>query len=97
MHVIFLFSRSFYDSNVCLSEAGAAWGTNKKYSNFVIDVGFSAIDKPLNNAQKGTILVNMTEDSIKDFANEIITIFHNVGVTQDFSQDTVIKIIKEIK
>lgn len=95
MHVIFLFSRSFYDSNVCLSEAGAAWGTNKKYSNFVIDVGFSAIDKPLNNAQKGTILVNMTEDSIKDFANEIITIFHNVGVTQDFSQDTVIKIIKE--
>lgn len=95
MHVIFLFSKSFYDSNVCLSEAGAAWGTNKKYSNFVIDVGFSAIDKPINNAQKGSILVNMTEDSIKDFANEIITIFHNVGVTQDFSQDTVVKVIKE--
>lgn len=95
MHVVFLFSRSFYDSNVCLGEAGAAWGTNKKYSNFVIDLGFSAIDKPINNAQKGAVLIDFSEDSIKNFANEIIRILESVGVSQKFSTEEVVKIIKE--
>lgn len=95
LHVVFLFSRSFYDSNVCLAEAGAAWGTNKKYSNFVIDLGFSSIDKPINSGQKGAILVDMTEDSIKDFAKEVIRILKSVGVSQDFDQDAVIEIIND--
>lgn len=29
LYVIFLFSRSFYNSNVCIAETGAAWATNK--------------------------------------------------------------------
>lgn len=95
MHVVFLFSRSFYDSNVCLGEAGAAWGTNKKYSNFVIDLSFSSIDKPINGAQKGAVLVDMTENSIKDFAKEIIRILESVGVKNKFDQDDIISIIKE--
>lgn len=95
MHVVFLFSRSFYDSNVCLGEAGAAWGTNKKYSNFVIDLGFSSIDKPINGAQKGAVLVDMTENSIKDFAKEIMRILESVGVRNKFDQDEIISIIKE--
>lgn len=95
MHVVFLFSRSFYDSNVCLGEAGAAWGTNKKYSNFVIDVGFSSIDKPINGAQKGAVLVDMTENSIKDFAKEIMRILESAGVRNKFDQDEIISIIKE--
>lgn len=95
MHVVFLFSRSFYDSNVCLGEAGAAWGTNKKYSNFVIDLGFSSIDKPINGAQKGAVLVDMTENSIKDFAKEIMRILESVGVRNTFDQDEIISIIKE--
>lgn len=47
LYVIFLFSRSFYNSNVCIAETGAAWATNKKYSNVVIDMGFEGIDKPI--------------------------------------------------
>ena len=56
LYVIFLFSRSFYNSNVCIAETGAAWATNKKYSNIVIDMGFGGIDKPINNSQIGVSL-----------------------------------------
>lgn len=94
MHVVFLFSRSFYDSNICISEAGAAWGTNKKYTNFVIDLGFSDIDKPLNSSQKGVSLINQDLDNIKDFAKEIIRILNSVGVDKTFENDIVVDIIK---
>ena len=60
LYVIFLFSRSFYNSNVCIAETGAAWATNKKYSNVVIDMGFSGIDKPINNCQIGVSLEDLT-------------------------------------
>ena len=33
VYVIFLFSRHFYDSNVCIAETGAAWATNRNHSN----------------------------------------------------------------
>lgn len=61
LYVIFLFSRSFYDSNVCIAETGAAWATNKKYSNVVIDMGFSGIEKPINNCQIGVSLGDLTD------------------------------------
>lgn len=48
--VIFLFSKAFYDSNICISEAGAAWATNQYCLNVIIDIDFSDIDKPSNNA-----------------------------------------------
>lgn len=48
--VIFLFSKAFYDSNICISEAGAAWATNQNCMNVVIDISFSDIEKPSNNA-----------------------------------------------
>lgn len=48
--VIFLFSKAFYDSNICISEAGAAWATNQNCLNVVIDISFSDIEKPSNNA-----------------------------------------------
>lgn len=47
---IFLFSKAFYDSNICIAEAGAAWATNKSCLNVIIDVKFEDIDKPSNNA-----------------------------------------------
>lgn len=94
MHVIFLFSKSFYDSNVCLAEAGAAWGTNKQYTNFVIDIGFGDIDNPINRNQKGAILVNLQEQDYKDFAKEIIRILKSVGVEQELEHTKVINIIK---
>lgn len=65
LYVIFLFSRSFYNSNVCIAETGAAWATNKKYSNVVIDMGFSGIDKPINNSQIGVSLADLTSDDLR--------------------------------
>lgn len=95
MHVIFLFSKSFYDSNVCLAEAGAAWSTNKKYSSFVIDIGFSDIDNPINRNQKGAVLVSMQEQDIKDFAKELIRIMKSVKVEQEFVEADIVEIINE--
>ena len=95
LHVVFLFSKSFYDSNVCLAEAGAAWGTNKLYTNFVIDIGFGDIDSPINKNQKGAVLVNLQEQDYKDFAKEIIRILKSVGVEQDFEEETVLRIVKQ--
>ena len=48
--VVFLFSKAFYDSNICISEAGAAWATNQYCLNVIIDIGFGDIDRPSNNA-----------------------------------------------
>lgn len=95
MHVIFLFSRSFYDSNMCLAEAGAAWGTNKHYTNFVIDIGFEDITKPINNFQKGASLSDFSSEGIKILADELIRIVKSVGIEKEFLQDEVVKIIQE--
>lgn len=64
LYVIFLFSRAFYNSNMCIAETGAAWATNKKYSNVVIDMGFDGIDRPINNAQIGISLANLDDDEL---------------------------------
>lgn len=64
LYVIFLFSRSFYNSNVCIAETGAAWATNKKYSNVVIDMGFGGIDKPINNNQIGVSLYDLADSEL---------------------------------
>lgn len=65
LYVIFLFSRSFYNSNVCIAETGAAWATNKKYSNVVIDMGFGGIDKPINNNQIGVSLADLDAEDLQ--------------------------------
>lgn len=65
LYVIFLFSRSFYNSNVCIAETGAAWATNQKYSNVVIDMGFGGIDKPINNSQLGVSLADLEAEDLR--------------------------------
>lgn len=65
LYVIFLFSRSFYDSNMCISETGAAWATNKRYSNIVLDMGFDGIEKPINNSQIGVSLSDLTDPDLR--------------------------------
>lgn len=95
MHVVFLFSRSFYDSNMCLAEAGAAWGTNKHYTNFVIDMSFDDITKPINNFQKGAILNDFSIEGKKILADELIRIVKSVGVEKNLTQQEVINIIEE--
>lgn len=95
LYVVFLFSKSFYDSNVCLAEAGAAWGTNKKYTNFVIDIGFGDIDNPINRNQKGAKLIDMQEPDFKDFAKELIHIMRSVKVRKEFIEDEVIEVVRK--
>lgn len=65
LYVIFLFSRSFYNSNVCIAETGAAWATNQRYSNVVIDMGFGGIDKPINNSQLGVSLADLEAEDLR--------------------------------
>lgn len=80
LYVIFLFSRSFYNSNMCIAETGAAWATNKKYSNVVIDMGFGGIDRPINNAQIGLSLGDMNSDTvIMDIRDLVKNAFSNIG------------------
>ena len=97
IYVIFLFSKSYYDSNVCLAEAGAAWGTNRKYTNFVIDMPFSDISDPINRNQKGAKLIFSTEEDKKDFAKELIRVVNSVGIDKDYVIDDVVKTINEIQ
>lgn len=65
LFVIFLFSRSFYNSNICIAETGAAWATNQQYSNVVLDMSFSGIDKPINNCQIGVSLNDLDNPDLK--------------------------------
>ncbi len=61
IYVIFLFSRHFYDSNVCVAATGAAWATNRNHSNVIIDIGYDDIDKPIDNAKQGFIIKNLDD------------------------------------
>ena len=76
--VIFLFTKSFYDSNSCLAEAGAAWATNTQYMNFPIDIDFSDIDKPIDNAKAGSRFIFDSEDQKYDFCLAVQSILATV-------------------
>lgn len=83
LYVIFLFSRSFYNSNICIAETGAAWATNKDYSNVVIDMDFSYIDEPINNNKLGiSFNINLqSEDFSLNLAELIRTTLTSIGYT----------------
>lgn len=77
-YIVFLFTKSFYDSNACLAEAGAAWATNTNYMNIVVDINFSDIDKPLNNSSNGAEFKFDSDDKTKLFANAIAKILKEI-------------------
>ena len=82
LYVIFLFSKSFYNSNVCIAETGAAWATNKHYSNVVIDMNFSDIDNPCDRNRRGVDLSNLTNaNNIIDLRNLFIAILNEIGMS----------------
>ena len=95
LYVIFLFSRSFYNSNVCIAETGAAWATNQKYSNIVIDMDFSGIDKPINNSQIGVSLADLDADDLQYKLKSLIRNALKVtGFTPDPKDTTIEAAIK---
>ncbi|MBC3887802.1 hypothetical protein GH810_05715 [Acetobacterium paludosum] len=59
--VVFIFSKSFYDSNVCLGEVGAAWATNQNCLNVIIDIDFGDVEKPSDNALSGIKFKNLQD------------------------------------
>ena len=79
IYVIFLFSRHFYDSNVCVAETGAAWATNRNHSNVIIDIGYDDIDKPLDNAKQGFRIKNLEDLDKEEVAKFIKTVLNDTG------------------
>lgn len=63
LFVIFIFSKAFYDSNICISEVGAAWATNNDYINIVVDIDFVDIDYPCDRAKSGFEFKNIRTNS----------------------------------
>lgn len=79
IYVIFLFSRHFYDSNVCVAETGAAWATNRNHSNVIIDIGYGDIDKPLDNAKQGFRIRNLEDLDREEVVKFIKTVLNDTG------------------
>ncbi len=94
--VIFLFSKAFYDSNICISEAGAAWATNQNCLNVIIDIGFNDIDRPSNKALSSIKFSNIHSEeqiiSLKDFFKTIIT----VGLGTEYDESRLIASLNDV-
>ena len=95
-YILFLFTRSFYDSNSCLAEAGAAWATNRKYMNIVVDIDFSDVDKPLDNCNNGAKFCLNTADSKVEFAKVIQTVLAEIDKNYELD-DILDKIDNELQ
>lgn len=85
-YIIFIFTKSFYDSNACLAEAGAAWATNRKYMNIVVDIPFSDIDKPLNNAINGVKFALNSDDEKTKFANALKAVLEQIDKSYELDE-----------
>ena len=93
-YVVFLFTKSFYDSNACLAEAGAAWATNTQYMSFPIDIGFGDIDKPLDNAKAGAEFLFDSDDRVKEFCYAVQSILRSID--KDYEIEVIIKKARSI-
>lgn len=85
--VVFLFSRAFYDSNVCISEAGAAWATNQNCLNVIIDIGFDDVEKPSNNALSSIKLSNLHDKDQRITLEEFFSTIISTGLHQSVDID----------
>lgn len=76
IYVIYILSKFFLDSNPCILETGAAWATNKSFSNLIVDIENKDVEKPINSADK-TIYIgdlnNIDIESMKDFVKIVLT------------------------
>jgi len=86
IYVIFLFSRHFYDSNVCIAETGAAWATNRNHSNVIIDIDYDDIDKPIDNAKQGFRIGNLEDLNRGEVAKFIETVLSDTGFDVPFDE-----------
>lgn len=95
--VIFLFSKAFYDSNICISEAGAAWATNQNCMNVIIDIGFNDVEKPSNNALSSIRLMHLHDDeqriTLQEFFTTIIETGLHLKADQQKLEKSILKMI----
>ena len=94
--VVFLFSKAFYDSNVCISEAGAAWATNQNCLNAIIDIGFGDVEKPSNNALSSIKLSNLHDVEQRITLSEFFSTIISVGLHQAVDQEKLEKSIQKM-
>lgn len=80
--VIFLFSKAFYDSNICISEAGAAWATNQNCLNVIVDIEFGDVEKPSNNALSSIKLSNLHNEDQRITLEEFFSTIISTGLHQ---------------
>ena len=81
MYVIFLFSRDFYDSNICTAETGAAWATNNRHSNIVIDIPFEDIAKPIDNSEMGLSIRGVDSLDKPELVKFVKTVCKHTGIS----------------
>ncbi len=100
IYVIFLFSKHFYDSNVCIAETGAAWATNRNHSNVIVDIDYDDIDKPINNAKQGFSIGDLDELKKEEVMKFIKTVLADIGFSVPSEADiyqVIDKAVKEYK
>ena len=94
--VVFLFSKAFYNSVPCVSEVGAAWATNKKSINAVIDIGFGDIQRPTHNTTIGLTISQAGDTSQQvNLENFFIFLIEN-GIGENADRNKVKMAINEV-
>lgn len=103
LHVIFVHSKNYYKSAVCLNEMGAAWVLRNAYTSFLLPhFGFAEMTGVVDSKSIAIKLDN-DEKEVKDKLNQLYnTIIAEFGLTKkadiiwEEKRDRFIKEVKEI-
>jgi hypothetical protein len=97
IYVIFLFSRHFYDSNVCIAETGAAWATNRNHSNIIIDIDYRDVDKPIDSAKCSLAIDDLDSLSKDEAAKFVKAVYAHIDFGVPSDKDIIQAIEKAIQ
>jgi len=100
IYVIFIFSRHFYDSNVCIAETGAAWATNRTHTNVVVDIRFRDIDRPIDNAENSFRIGDLDGLDTEEAAKFVERVYSHIGIdtpSRDKISDSIRQAVDEFR
>lgn len=85
--VIFMISREFYNSNVCLAEMGATWVMNEKYIPIILPpLGYSDIKGVVDPMQNSIMMldadIDTKLDKLKDTLEKFISIEKKIELSE---------------
>lgn len=95
-YVVFLLTKSFYDSNACLAEVGAAWATNTQYMILPVDIDFSDVDAPLDKYKSSSKYKLDNEDELKNFCLSVKEILSCIDEENDYKVEEIMSNAKKI-